>query len=98
MVWFGTFGDKTHYLYTIVIKEMFILTHCDVYYVTHFLSQYSDAGTFYYNNPHKATIIHVCGFYRFYNIYYLEGYSIINFSTSNSIDLYKKIYVLHAYF
>ena len=85
-------GDRTHYLYTIVIKVMFILTHCDVYYITRLLSQYSDAGTFYYKNSHKVIIIHVCGFYRFYIMHYLEGFSIINFSTFNSIESYIHIY------
>ena len=95
-LWYGL-GDMTHYLYT--IKVMFILTHCDVYYITRLLSQYSDAGTFYYNNPHKVIIIHVCGFYRFYIIHYLEGFSIINFSTFNSIESYKHIiYDLYSYF
>ena len=58
--------------------------HCDVYYITHLLAQYSDTGTFYYKTHIKAIIIHVCGFYRFYNIKYLEGYSILKFSTYNS--------------
>ena len=75
-----------------------LLTHCDVYYITRLLSQYSDAGTFYYNNPHKVIIIHVCGFYRLYIIHYLEGFSIINFSTYNSIEPYKHIYDLYSYF
>ena len=65
-LWYG-FSERTHDLYTIIkfIKVMFILTHCDVYYITCLLSQYSDAGTFYYNNPHKVIIIiiiHVCSF------------------------------------
>ena len=98
-LWYGL-GDGTHYLYTIVIKVMFILTHCDVYYITRLLSQYSDAWTFYYNSPHKATIIiiHVCGFYKFYILHYLADFSIINFSTYNSIEPYKHIYDLHSYF
>ena len=79
-LWYGL-GDRTHYLYNIVIKVMFILTHCDVYDITRLLSQYSNAGTFYYKNTHKVIIIHVCGFYRFYIIHYLEGFSIINLQT-----------------
>ena len=76
---------------------MFILTHCDVYYITRLLSQYSDAWTFYYNSPHKAIIIHMCGFYRFYIIHYLAGFSIINFSTYDSIEPYKHFDDLHSY-
>ena len=95
-LWYGL-GDRTHYLYTIVIKVMFILTHCDVYYITRLLSQYSDVGTFYYKNPHKVIIIYECGFYRFYIIHYLEGFSIINFSTFNSIESYKPIYDLYSF-
>ena len=77
---------------------MFILTNCDVYYITRLLSQYSDAGTIYYKNTHKVIIIHVCGFFRFYIIHYLAGFSIINFSTYNSIEPYKRIYDLYSYF
>ena len=95
-LWYGL-GDRTHYLYTIAIKVMFILTHCDVYYITRLLSQYSDAGTFYYKNTHKVIIIHVCGFYRFYIIHCVEGFSIINFSTFNSIESYKHIYDLYSF-
>ena len=61
---------------------------CDVSYITQLLSQYYDAGRFYYNT-HKAIIIQVCGGDRLYRLHYLDGYSIINFSTSNSIVLYN---------
>ena len=76
---------------------MFILTHCDVYYITRLLFQYSDAGTFYYKHSHKVIIIHVCGFYRFYINYYLEGFLIINYSTFNSIESYIHIYDLYSF-
>ena len=95
-LWYGV-DDKTHYLYTIVIKVMFILTHYDVYYITRLFSQYSDAGTFYYKNTHKVIINRVCGFKRFYIIHYLEGFSIINCSTFNSIESYKHIYDLCSF-
>ena len=70
---------------------------CDVSYITRLLSQYNDAGRFYYNT-HKTIINQVCGGDRFYRHHYLEGYSILNFSTSNYIVLYKHIYILHCYF
>ena len=54
-------------------------------------------GHFTTNNPHKVIIIHVCGFYRFYIIHYLEGFSIINFITFNSIESYKHIYDLYSF-
>ena len=53
-------------------------------------------GHFTTNNPHKVIIIHVCGFYRFYIIHYLEGFSIINFITFNSIESYRHIYDLNS--
>ena len=39
----------------------------------------------------------MCGFDRFYIIHYLEGFSIINFSTYNSIEPYKHIHDLYSF-